>query len=254
MLPCLGMSGVTLEGVRKSFEGRDVLLPTDLAIRSGERLALIGPSGSGKSTLLRMIVGLVVPDAGRVRVGDVEVSAETAPIVRAKVGWMPQDGGLFPHLTAAENVTLVARLRGEPEAKIAARLRELAELVHVSEALLERYPRRLSGGERQRVALMRALFLEPDVVLLDEPLGALDPIVRARLQDDLVSVFDALGKTVVLVTHDLAEAALLAHSIAVAHAGTIVQRASMRELRDAPAHAFVEQLLGAQRSLSEALA
>ena len=254
MVACLQMSGVSLEGVRKSFEGREVLLPTDLAIRAGERLALIGPSGSGKSTLLRMFIRLVLPDAGRVRVGDIEVTRETAPLGRAKVGWMPQDGGLFPHLTAAENVTLVARLRGEPEAKNAARLRELAELVHVSPALLERHPRRLSGGERQRVALMRALFLEPEVVLLDEPLGALDPLVRARLQDDLVTVFDALEKTVVLVTHDLAEAALLAHSIAVVHGGTIVQRASMRELRDAPAHPFVEQLLGAQRSLAEALA
>lgn len=248
------MAAVVLEGVCKSFEGREVLRPTTLEIAAGERVALLGPSGSGKSTLLRMIIGLVVPDAGKVRVGDVEVTPDNVRQVRARVGWMPQDGGLFPHLTAAENVTLVARLRGEPSVRNAKRLEELADLVRVSRALLARYPRRLSGGERQRVALMRALFLEPTVVLLDEPLGALDPLVRAHLQDDLRAVFDALAKTVVLVTHDLAEAALLAHDIAVIHGGTIVQRGKMRELRDAPAHAFVEQLLGAQRSLADALA
>jgi osmoprotectant transport system ATP-binding protein len=248
------MASLALEGVRKSFEGRDVLSPTTFTVADGERVALIGPSGSGKSTLLRMIIGLVVPDAGRVRVGELVVTPATFREARARVGWMPQDGGLFPHLTAAENVTLVARLRGQAAARNAERLAELADLVRVSSALLARHPRRLSGGERQRVALMRALFLEPEVVLLDEPLGALDPLVRARLQDDLRAVFDALKKTVVFVTHDLAEAALLAQSMAVVYGGTIVQRATMRELRDAPAHPFVEQLLGAQRTLADALA
>jgi osmoprotectant transport system ATP-binding protein len=248
------MASLALEGVQKSFEGRDVLSPTTFTVADGERVALIGPSGSGKSTLLRMIIGLVVPDAGRVRVGELVVTPATFREARARVGWMPQDGGLFPHLTAAENVTLVARLRGRAPARNAERLAELADLVRVSSALLARHPRRLSGGERQRVALMRALFLEPDVVLLDEPLGALDPLVRARLQDDLRAVFDALKKTVVFVTHDLAEAALLAQSMAVVYGGTIVQRGAMRELRDAPAHPFVEQLLGAQRTLADALA
>ncbi len=231
-----------------------MLRPTTLEIGSGERVALIGPSGSGKSTLLRMIIGLVVPDEGEVVIGDLRVTETTARAARAKVGWMPQDGGLFPHLTAEENVTLVARLRGEPRERLAKRVAELAELVRVSRALLARHPRRLSGGERQRVALMRALLLEPEVLLLDEPLGALDPLVRAQLQDELRDVFDALGKTVVLVTHDLAEAALLARSIAVLHEGTIVQRGAMNELRGAPAHPFVTELLSAQRSLVDALA
>ncbi len=248
------MAAVHLEGVGKSFDGRVVLRPTTLAIPKGGRVALIGPSGSGKSTLLRMIIGLVVPDEGKVTVGDLRVTSASAREVRARVGWMPQDGGLFPHLTAEENVTLLARLRGEPKERSSKRIDELAEMVRVSRELLLRHPRRLSGGERQRVALMRALFLDPEVLLLDEPLGALDPLVRARLQDDLREVFDRLGKTVVLVTHDLVEAALLTPDIAVVFGGTIVQRGSMRELHDRPLHPFVKDLLAAQRPLAEAIA
>jgi osmoprotectant transport system ATP-binding protein len=248
------MTAVNLDGVGKSFDGRVVLRPTSLAIPQGGRVALIGPSGSGKSTLLRMIIGLVVPDEGTVTVGDLRVTPETARSVRGRVGWMPQDGGLFPHLTAEENVTLLARLRGDDAERSSKRVDELADMVRVSRELLRRHPRRLSGGERQRVALMRALFLDPEVVLLDEPLGALDPLVRARLQDDLREVFDTLGKTVVLVTHDLVEAALLTRDIAVVFGGTIVQRGSMRELHDTPAHPFVKDLLAAQRPLAEAMA
>jgi len=245
------MARVAVEAVTKSFAGRAVIHRTSLAIEASERVALIGPSGCGKSTLLRMIVGLVVPDSGTVNVDGAPVDETTA---RKKVGYVIQDGGLFPHLTAEENVGLVAKLDGWSTERRRSRVAELAELARLSPGLLARWPRELSGGERQRVGLMRALMLDPDVLLLDEPLGALDPVVRARLQEDLRAAFEKLGKCVVLVTHDMAEAAYLASSIVVLHEGTIVQRGSMKELRDAPEHPFVGELIGAQRTLAESIA
>lgn len=245
---------VALEGVTKSFGTRRVIQPTDLELAAGERVALIGPSGCGKSTFVRMILGLVAPDAGRVRLGGTEVTARTAREIRRKVGYVIQSGGLFPHLTAEQNVTLVARLDGWTEERRRTRVRELASLVRLPEELLARWPRELSGGECQRVGLMRALMLDPDVLLLDEPLGALDPLVRARLQQDLRDAFATLGKSVLLVTHDMAEAAYLADTIAVVRDGAILQRATMKELVESPAHPFVRELVGAQRSLAEALA
>lgn len=246
------VAALALEHVTKAFGDREVIRETTLEVAAGERLALIGPSGCGKSTLLRMILGLVTPDAGAVRVGDVIVSAATAGPVRRRVGYVIQDGGLFPHLTARDNVTLVARLSGA-EIDIPARVRELAELARLPEELLSQYPAALSGGERQRVGLMRALMLDPEVLLLDEPLGALDPMVRARLQEDLRAAFQALGKSVLMVTHDMAEAAYLADSIAVMREGVVLQRGTMQELVDAPAHPFVAEFVGAQRTLAEAL-
>ncbi len=245
---------VSLESVEKSYDGRRVIKKTSLAIARRERLALIGPSGSGKSTFLRMVVGLVTPDSGRVRVGETEVTQATARRVRRRIGYVIQNGGLFPHLTAEENVTLIARVDGWSEERCEARVRELAELARLPEALLERWPHELSGGERQRVGLMRALMLDPDVLLFDEPLGALDPLVRARLQEDLRAACVALGKTVLLVTHDMGEAAYLAESIAVVRDGGVLQRGPMQELIDAPAHPFVRELLQASRSLAQALA
>lgn len=246
------MAALALERVTKAFGTREVIRETSLAIAAGERLALIGPSGCGKSTLLRMILGLIVPDSGTVRVGDVVVTKETARSVRRRVGYVIQDGGLFPHLTAEENVTLVARLSGTGN-DLRARVHELAELARFPEVLLGRHPFALSGGERQRVGLMRALMLDPDVLLLDEPLGALDPIVRARLQEDLRDAFGKLGKSVLFVTHDMAEAAYLADSIAVMRDGVVLQRGAMKDLVDAPAHPFVAEFVGAQRTLAEAL-
>lgn len=244
---------VSLEDVSKSYGPRAVIRPTTLELAAHERLALIGPSGSGKSTLLRLVLGLVAPDRGIVRVGGVDVTERTAREIRRRIGYVIQDGGLFPHLTAEQNVALVARLDGWSPDRRRTRVRELAELAGLPERLLERWPSELSGGERQRVGLMRALMLDPDVLLLDEPLGALDPIVRARLQQDLRGAFRTLGKSVLLVTHDMAEAAYLADGIAVMRGGEVVQRGTMKELVDSPAHPFVRELVGAQRSLTEAM-
>jgi osmoprotectant transport system ATP-binding protein len=240
-------AAVSLEGVEKAYAGRAVIQPTSLELAVGERLALIGESGSGKSTLLRMILGLVLPDRGKVRVGDVDVTEATSRRVRRRIGYVIQDGGLFPHLSAEDNVTLVARLEGWTEPRRRARVAELAELSRLPAALLARWPRELSGGERQRVGLMRALMLDPDVLLLDEPLGALDPLVRARLQEDLRQAFERLGKSVLVVTHDVAEAAYLASSIAVIRGGQILQRGRREDLLAHPAAPFVKELLETAR-------
>ncbi len=240
---------ISLAGISKSYDGRVVLAPTSLEIGAAERLAVVGPSGCGKSTLLRSIVGIVVPDRGTVTVAGTTLTPATAPALRLRMGYVIQEGGLFPHLTCAENISLVARLRGWASAKIDARLGEMARLVRLDRDMLARYPLQLSGGERQRVGLIRALMLDPDVLLLDEPMGALDPMVRARLQDELLAIVNDLGKSVVLVTHDMYEAALLGHAIAVMRAGEILQRGTLRELIESPADPFVGEFIRAQRAM-----
>ncbi len=240
---------VAFRGVEVRFGSVTAVAGVDLAVQAGRTTALIGPSGCGKSTLLRAVVGLVWPSAGRVEVGGTAVTSDTVPGLRLKTGYVIQEGGLFPHLTARQNVTLMADVLGRDGAATARRVEELAELVRLEPALLERYPLELSGGQRQRVALMRALALDPDVLLLDEPLSALDPMVRAGLQTDLRDVFARLGKTVLLVTHDMAEAAYLAETIVLLREGRIVQTGTLNDLRERPAEPFVEAFLTAQRSL-----
>jgi osmoprotectant transport system ATP-binding protein len=163
------------------------------------------------------------------------------------MGYMIQDGGLFPHLTVRDNVTLMARRLDWPRERREQRLAALADLVQLPTAMLERYPIELSGGQRQRVALVRALMLDPDLLLLDEPLGALDPMIRFELQRELKAIFARLGKTVLMVTHDLAEAVFFGHRIVLLRAGRIVQQAEPRALLDSPAEPFVAQFVAAQR-------
>ena len=217
-----------------------------IAIATGARHVLLGSSGSGKSTVLRLILGLVAPDTGRVLVDDTHVDAETRARLVRRMGYVVQDGGLYPHLTAADNVALAAEAERWERAKIRARVAELAVMAGLDERVLRRYPRELSGGERQRVGLMRALMLDPPILLLDEPLGALDPIVRAELQDQLGQLFAALDKTVVLVTHDIREAALLGQVITLLRAGAVVQHGTFADLMERPASEFVTRFLTAQ--------
>jgi osmoprotectant transport system ATP-binding protein len=238
---------IELRGVSKAYAGRVVLHPTDLAPVAGRTTVLLGPSGCGKSTLLRLMLGLIRPDTGQVLFDGRPLTPETARDCRRQVGYVVQDGGLFPHLTAAGNATLAARTFGWPAGKMDGRLRDLAALVRLPPDALDRYPGQLSGGQRQRVGLMRALVLDPPVLLLDEPLGALDPLVRADLQADLRRVFRDLNKTVVLVTHDLAEAAYLGDEVALMRDGRVVQRGRLADLARAPAEPFVEQFIQAQR-------
>jgi osmoprotectant transport system ATP-binding protein len=242
-----------LVGVSKTFGPHTALHPIDLRLPPGRTTVLLGPSGCGKSTLLRLMVGLLRPDTGTVLFDGQPLTADNVLQVRRRIGYVIQDGGLFPHLTAHGNVTLMARYLGRDAAAIDKRLAELAELTCFPGDGLDRYPAQLSGGQRQRVALMRALMLDPDVLLLDEPLGALDPLIRSDLQGDLRGIFRAVGKTVVLVSHDLGEAGFLGDLIVLLRDGRVVQRGTLADLVRAPAEPFVTQFINAQRSPLEAL-
>ena len=224
----------------------------DLRIAPGRTTALIGPSGAGKSSVLRMLLGLEWPDTGEVRFQGEPLRRDTLLAQRRRIGYVIQEGGLFPHLSARDNAALLAQTLGWARPRIDARLHELAALCRLPEDLLARYPAELSGGQRQRVGLIRALLLDPPVLLLDEPLGALDPIVRHELQTQMRELFALLGKTVVLVTHDVAEAAYLGDTLVLMRNGRVVQEGSVRELLDAPAEPFVGQFLHAQRTLEDA--
>jgi osmoprotectant transport system ATP-binding protein len=216
-------------------------------VGAGRRLAIVGPSGCGKSTLLRVILGLLPADRGSVAIGGQRLGETTKLALRRRIGYVVQDGGLFPHLSAERNVTLVARYLRWDDARVRGRVDRLAELAGLDRDALQRWPAQLSGGQRQRVGVMRALMLDPDVLLLDEPLGALDALTRARLQRELLSLFRSLDKTVILVTHDVAEAAILADETAVMRDGRIVQRGAIDAIARTPADSFVRELLASRQ-------
>jgi osmoprotectant transport system ATP-binding protein len=226
------------------------LEPTDLTFESHRTTALLGPSGSGKSTMLRLIAGLITPTSGAVEVEGQTVTPENVGGLRRRMGYVIQDGGLFPHLTAVSNVALMARHLGWPASRVDARIAELADLTHLPASALARYPVELSGGQRQRVGLMRALMLDPEVLLLDEPLAALDPMVRAELQRELRDIFARLERTVLLVTHDVAEAAFLADRIVLLAEGRVIQEGTIDDLRERPVSPFVTAFLTAQQGRS----
>lgn len=241
----------SLSSVSKHYATTIALDHLDLEIESGCTTTLIGPSGAGKSTVLRMLIGLEWPDTGEVRFDGEALRRERLLEQRRRIGYVIQEGGLFPHLTAAENVGLLARTLGWSQQAIQARANELAELCQLPLDALARYPAEISGGQRQRVGLIRALMLDPPVLLLDEPLGALDPIVRFELQEQMRELFSKLEKTVVLVTHDVAEAAFLADTLVLLRRGSLLQQGSARELIDKPSDPFVRQFMTAQRSLAD---
>lgn len=242
---------LSVRNLTKTYGDAKAVDDVSLDVPAGQIVALIGPSGCGKSTLLRLMLKLLEPTAGEV---GFDFDKENNPRrVRQKCGYVIQDGGLFPHLTARGNVTLLARNIDAPDrwdaARIEGRLEELCQLTSFDPAMLDRYPTELSGGQRQRVALMRALMLDPRVLFLDEPLGALDPLVRADLQRDLRAIFRKLGKTVVMVTHDMAEATYFADRIVLMKDGQIVQQGAAADLRESPASPFVTDFLTAQAQL-----
>jgi osmoprotectant transport system ATP-binding protein len=228
---------ITLRHASKRLGGRIVVDDVSLSVGAGATHVLLGSSGSGKSTILRMILGLLRPDAG-------EVIVETGD--GRRIGYVVQEGALYPHLTVGRNVALAARAAGWEAAREQARLDELAEIAGLERALLARYPDELSGGQRQRVSLMRALMLDPPILLLDEPLGALDPITRAELQAQLVRIFAELRKTVVLVTHDVREAFVFGAAITLLSEGRVVQQGTFADLARRPASPFVADFLRAQ--------
>lgn len=240
---------IAFEDVSHAYPQVAAVDGVSLRVDAGETVALIGPSGCGKSTLLKLAVGLVWPRQGRVFVGGEELQPANALELRRRIGYVIQSGGLFPHMSARDNVTLAARYLRRARGWTQMRVAELAELVQLPLDVLSRFPGDLSGGQRQRVSLMRALMLDPAVLLLDEPLGALDPMVRHGLQEDLRKLFARLRKSVLLVTHDMAEAAFFSRHLVLMREGRIVQQGTYRELATTPAQEFVREFVEAQRGL-----
>lgn len=237
----------SLKEVAKSFGDLQVLQPTTVDFQVGESTVLIGPSGCGKSTLLRILVGLLAPDSGTIEFEGLPVNERNIQALRQRMGYVIQDGGLFPHLTARQNVGLLAKHLGWDHNKVMARVDELADLTRLPRAALNRYPAQMSGGQRQRVGIMRALMLDPPVMLLDEPMGALDPLVRFDLQNDLRSIFKTLSKTSIMVTHDMGEAAFFGDRVMLLSDGQIVQEGRLEELINNPSNEYVARFINAQR-------
>jgi osmoprotectant transport system ATP-binding protein len=243
-----------LQNIYKTFEDRSVLSDVNLTVPKGVTHALIGSSGSGKTTLLRITLGLIPFDKGYVKIDGQALLSFTQVEWADRIGYVPQDGGLFPHITAKNNVSLIAKLRGWSRSKIEARVEELRKVVDLAPEILGHFPREMSGGQKQRVAIMRAAMMDPAVMLLDEPMAALDPLIRSSLQAELKSIFQRLGKTVLLVTHDLGEAVFLAEQITMLHEGKMVQTGTYADLLLRPANPFVSQFINAQRTLPDASA
>jgi osmoprotectant transport system ATP-binding protein len=239
---------IQLKQINKNYENIKALNDISLDIEEGKTTVLIGSSGSGKSTLIRIIIGLIKKDSGEVVIENREISSVDLLEIRKQMGYVIQDGGLFPHLTARKNVSLIAEYVGWTKDKIKKRLNELSMLTKFPLDGLERYPAELSGGQKQRVSLMRALMLDPKILLLDEPLGALDPLIRYDLQEDLNKIFKELKKTVILVTHDISEAGFFGDKIVLLMNGRIIQTGTIEDLVKKPKNEFVTRFITAQRA------
>jgi osmoprotectant transport system ATP-binding protein len=238
---------IVLDQVRKAYDGAMVLRPASLSIGRGQFVALVGGSGAGKTTLLKTINGLVVPDGGQVRIDGAAAADLDGPTLRRRIGYVFQEVGLFPHLTVAENVAIVPTLLGWDAAAIAARTDALLDLVALPREIAGRRPAALSGGQRQRVGVARALAARPAILLMDEPFGALDPVTRIGLADDVRRLHDQLGLTTVMVSHDIAEAVLLADRIVVMHQGRVIADDTPRALLAGHPDPAVEALMQAPR-------
>jgi osmoprotectant transport system ATP-binding protein len=241
-----------LQNISKTFEDRTVLDDVSVTVPKGATHALIGSSGSGKTTLLRITLGLTPCDRGYVKINDQALSSFTPVEWADRIGYVPQDGGLFPHISGMNNIALIAKLRGWRRTRIDERVEELRRIVDLDPEILMRFPREMSGGQKQRVSIMRAAMMDPAVMLLDEPMAALDPLIRRSVQQELKSIFQRLDKTVLLVTHDLGEAVFLAEQITMLHEGRVVQAGTYRDLLLNPANPFVSQFINAQRTLADA--
>lgn len=242
------MSALEIKSVSKSFGSKPILEDVHLKVSNGKSHVLLGSSGSGKSTLLKIILGLTAADSGTLAITGEDLDLTQRGARQHRFGYVPQDGGLFPHLTAQENVSLVAETLGWSRKKIRARIEELSDIVSLNAELLEQYPHELSGGQKQRVAVMRAVFLDPPIILLDEPFGALDPIVRADVQSRLREIFRRLQKTVLFITHDLSEAAYLGDEVTLLKDGRVLQTGTLDDLIERPTDPYVTQFINAQRS------
>ena len=243
---------ITLDDVTKRFgdSAEEAVRGLSMEIEEGEIVVLVGPSGCGKTTTMKMINRLIEPTSGRIAVAGSDVMEQDPVQLRRTIGYVIQSVGLMPHRTIAQNIAIVPKLLGWKPERIAGRVRELLDIFHLSDGLLGRYPSELSGGQRQRVGVARALAADPPVMLMDEPFGAVDPIVRSRLQDQFLEIQQQLQKTIVFVTHDIDEAIKMSDRIAILDQGAkIEQFAPPEEILQLPANDFVKGFVGAERGL-----
>lgn len=241
---------VRFDNVSMSYGDSKVLNNISMHIEPGQLAVLIGPSGCGKTTTLQLINRLITPTTGKIFVNGNDISTVDPVKLRRSIGYVIQEIGLFPHMTIKQNIEIVPKLLGWDEEKRTARTKELLKLVDIDEKYLDSYPAKMSGGQQQRIGLLRALAVEPPIILMDEPFGALDPITRESLQDEIMSLQKKLHKTIIFVTHDMDEALKIADVIILMKDGDIVQMATPRELLSHPANEFVETFIGKHRSYS----
>ena len=235
---------IEFNGVSKYFAGKAAVSDLTLHIGKGELTVLIGTSGCGKSTTLKMINRLIEHDKGDIRFGGEEIRGFDPQALRRRMGYVIQSTGLFPHWTVGKNIATVPKLLGWSKAQIGARVSELLALLNMEESFRDRYPHQLSGGQQQRVGVARALAADPEVLLMDEPFGALDPVTRASLQQEVIRIHQLSGKTIVLVTHDIDEALTLADRLVLMDAGKVVQQGTPTALLTRPASNFVRRFFG----------
>ena len=234
---------IEFDRVTKSYDGKTVIRDVSLTLPVNTTTAIVGESGSGKSTLLQLVNGLVLPDSGNVRIQGSNLDYGRLPRMRRTMGYAVQGAGLFPHLTVRENVTLVARLEGWPAGKIGDRYGELLALFGLDDELSGRFPYSLSGGQAQRVGLCRAMMLDPPLLLLDEPFSGLDPITRESIYREMLQLEHTGDRSILLVTHDMSEAARLARCLIILKQGQVIQQGSFEEINASPADDYVRGLL-----------
>jgi osmoprotectant transport system ATP-binding protein len=243
---------ISLQDVSKRFESTSAAAVEDLSmdVKAGETVVLVGPSGCGKTTTMKMINRLIEPSAGTITVNGTDISRQDPVKLRRGIGYVIQSIGLMPHRSVADNISTVPKLEGWDHQRIDQRVGELMSMLDLDEELLRRYPSELSGGQRQRVGVARALAADPPVMLMDEPFGAVDPIIRERLQDQFLDIQERLRKTIVFVTHDIDEAIKMADRIAILNRGGVIEQyAPPEEILREPANDFVKRFVGVERGL-----
>lgn len=233
--------------VSKAYKEHNVIENINLEINKGELVVLIGPSGCGKTTILKMINRLIEPSDGQIKINGTDIEAQDPIELRRNIGYVIQQTGLFIHMTVRENIEIIPRLAKMPVSEIVDRTVKLMETVGLPEEFLDRYPNHLSGGQQQRVGVARAFAMNPDIILMDEPFSALDPLTRSQLQDELVSLQSKLHKTIVFVTHDMDEAVKIADRICILQDGRILQYDTPENILKNPAHGFVSEFVGSKR-------
>lgn len=242
------MTLIEFKNIVKKYRNKTIIKPFSIDIEAGQLVVFIGPSGCGKTTLLKMINKLIQPSAGKIFVNGKDISTIDAIELRRNIGYVIQNTGLFPHMSIRENLELIPKLKGEEPAKIAKKTEELLEVVGLNPAeYLDRFPKELSGGQQQRVGVARAFSTDSDIILMDEPFSALDPVTRNSLQDELVQMQKELNKTIIFVTHDMDEAIKIADKICILKDGDILQFDTPENILKNPANEFVEGFIGKRR-------